>query len=207
MSCRAAFFAAVEAEFVPRLQAVGFTGAGKDFRRINGDIVNAISLQDNRYHDKCALNIGLHALFLPSPSGELPDSATIKEIECEFRDRVVPLGVSDHWWDYGTTESVAERSARDMIDTYFSVAAPNFERFQSVDDLAEMLPLDKFEAHDFRKCFGRLTTVTRAALAMARIHEHLGNTQLATQFAAKGLERVGRASSLIPHFEKIIDGI
>ena len=59
------FLDAVKAEFAPQLRGLGFSGTGKHFRHVNGEIINAINIQGNTYGDSCAVNLGLHLTFLP----------------------------------------------------------------------------------------------------------------------------------------------
>lgn len=159
---------------------------------------------------KCALNIGLHLTFLPTLSGELPDIETVKEIDCEFRHRVTPDNKTDFWWEYGGSDQSAHRSAQHLIATYFGVAEPWFQSFATIESFVHMYPVDFLELPNGRyhgdTSFGDFpATASRMALAMARIHEHLGDLKLAKEFATKGLANVGQGTSLIPQFQKIIN--
>ena len=60
-----AFFGVLKDEFAPELRNVGFKGSGRHFRRINGEVINAIWIQGDKYGRGCAVNLGLHLTFLP----------------------------------------------------------------------------------------------------------------------------------------------
>jgi hypothetical protein len=210
MNGQKVFYETLKMEFAPRLREVGFRGSGRDFRRIRGDVFNVVNVQGFRWGGKCALNIGLHFVFLPTASENLLEAKTIKEFECEFRRRVTPSGESDFWWEYGSSSTSAQRSARHLIATYFAVGEQQFQRFAAVDAIVRTCPIEflKSRNHSFYgdTSFGHLPcTVSRMALAMARIHEHLGNFELAKEFAIKGLENMGNGTSLIPRFQRIIN--
>ena len=154
------------------------------------------------------MNVGLHLTFLPIWSEELPNPSKIKEIDCEFRRRVAPDGAHDYWWEYGNTSESAQRSARHLIATYFAGGEDRFQRFTTIESITNMCPIEflKAEPPVFKSdlLFGPIT-ISRMALAMARIHEHIGNRTLARQFAEVGLAKVGNAKALISRFQKIID--
>ena len=205
MEPKEAFFDTIKREFAPRLRDVGFKGSGQDFRRVSDEIIQAVNIQGRRHGGSCALNIGLHATFLPAGwQGELPNISKIKEIDCEFRGRVTPNEGADYWWEYGSTPDFAIRSARHLAETFFDVAIPEFEKLASVKALIDWLPIDAVIRGDYMTQF-ELQTICRALLAMARTHQHLGNREDAKAFAAAGLARVGRGVRLIPQFESILN--
>lgn len=203
MDARAVFFDVLKSEFAPQLRALGFSGSGKHFRRVSGEIINALNIQGKRSGDSCAVNLGLHLTFLPVTwRNALPDGK-IKEIDCEFRTRLSPNMRSDYWWKYEGLLDSPTRSARHLIATYLESGEPRFRQYDSVEKIASMISVDEIKQGAYRHTFGGITKV-RAALTMARIHLHLGNVVAGKQFAAAGLANIGGATLLRPEFEKIL---
>ena len=64
------------------------------------------------------------------------------------------------------------------------------QQVATVDDLVALIPLDRVQTDECLDVFGGITAA-RAALAMARVHKHLGNDSLAMAFASQGLRHVG----------------
>lgn len=201
---RKRFHALLRDRFAPELRKLGFKGSGIHFRRIRGDVINAINIQGNRYGGSCAVNLGLHLAFLPlNWKDELPDLATIKEIDCEFRTRLAPKGKSDYWWKYDGIFTSSEKQVDHLVETYRHYGEPLFARYETVDSIAALISLDEISAGRFSNTFGAVSVV-RAALTIARVHQHLGNRTLAVEFARAGMENIGRATSLIPQFMELL---
>src|SRR5690349_16195238 len=170
MDAKAVFFDVLKSEFAPKLRELGFTGSGQHFRRVRGEIINAINIQGNKYGGSCAVNLGLHLTFLPlNWRNVLPDPRKIKEIECEFRTRLSRDMKSGYWWKYGRALASSTKSARDLIATYLESGEPHFRRYDSIEKIASMISMDDVNQDAYLNSFGGITSV-RAALTMARIH-------------------------------------
>lgn len=190
-------------EFAPRLRDAGFKGSGLHFRRISGEIINAISLQGDKYGGRCAVNLGLHLSFLPMNwTHELPDPQKIKEVDCEFRTRLAPKRKHDYWWSYGGLLNPPSKSARHLIDTYFEFGEPLFEAFSTVEDIANMFLPSQLNGKSFLKGFGGVT-VPRIALTLAKVHAHMGNTPSSAEYARIGLQNLGKAVALKSELEEL----
>jgi hypothetical protein len=199
---RKAFATQLKERFVPALRVAGFKGSGAHFRRTTGDVINAIWIQGNREGTKCAVNLGLHLGFLPiNWKDELPDPAKIKEIDCEFRDRLAPDGLNDYWWEYGSVLNPPSKIIAHLYATYFECAEPRFRAFSTVESIAGMFSPAQLRTGPYLNGFGGIT-IPRAALAMARIRAHLGQHELAAEYARVGLEKLGNASGLKPILER-----
>lgn len=66
-----------------------------------------------------------------------------------------------------------------------------------------MISIEEIFSDNYIKAFGGITEV-RAALTMARIHQHMGDSTLAHAFATAGLANLGRATILEPQFREIL---
>lgn len=200
---RKVFAQQLKERFAPALRVAGFKGSGTHFRRISGEIINTISIQGSRDGRTCAVNLGLHLTFLPlNWRDELPDVAKIKEIDCEFRDRLAPAGVEDYWWEYGSLLSPPSKHVAHLYATYFEHGEPRFRAFNSVEAVSQMFSPEQLRSGSYMNGFGGIT-VPRAAVTMARIRMHLGQRQLAAEYARVGLEKLGKASGLKSVLEEL----
>ncbi len=199
------FFEYLRDEFAPELRKIGFKGSGRHFRRINGEIINAVWIQGDKYGKGCAVNLGLHLTFLPvSWQDELPDILKVKEIDCEFRTRLSPKNKGDYWWKYGGLLHSPSKSARHLIQTYLDWGEPLFKSYASVDEIGKMFTPAQLRDGNYFEGFGG-TTMPRIALVLARIQLHLDNRAMAREYALLGIERLGRAVVLKKSLENILD--
>ena len=203
---RKMFYSLIRDEFAPKLRELGFKGSGSHFRRIRGEVINTINIQGRTHGGSSAVNLGLHLTFLPvNWADQLPDLKTVKEIDCEFRNRLAPGGEGDYWWKYRSLLSASKNVAH-LIDTYLAYGEPEFSKFDAVEKISNMIALDEIRADNYIKVFGGITAV-RAALTMARIHRHLGNNDEAGAFAEAGLANLGRGIRVKPQLEEILDSL
>jgi len=201
------FYGLLRDEFAPRLRELGFKGSGSNFRRIRGEVINTVNIQGNKYGGSSAVNLGLHLTFLPvNWEDQLPDIKKVKEIDCEFRNRLAPKRKHDYWWKYGGLFKSPSKQVSHLIDTYLKVGEPAFSKYDTVERVANMISIEESFANNYIEAFGGITEV-RAALTMARIHQHLGNSDLAHAFATAGMENLDRAAVLKPRFQEILDRI
>ena len=146
-------------------------------------------MQGSRYGDSCCVNLGIHLTFLPTVLNRFADPRKITESLCEFRRRLAPHGQSDCWWRYGDNESEASRSADKLVEVVAHAGFAHFDRFRTFPVSFEGITPQALAAGDFSILPGDITR-TRAALAMARIAAHLGQTERARQFANVGLATI-----------------
>lgn len=162
-------------EFSPKLREVGYQGSGQNFRRVSNETINVVNIQISKYGGSCAVNLGLHFAFLPlNWSAELPVGKKIKEVDCEFRMRLSPKVNHDYWWEYDGLLSSPTRKANHLIETYFNYGEPRFKSLDTVEKFARSLSIDALKMNQEVSVFGIMAR-PRAALTMARIHQHLGD--------------------------------
>lgn len=206
-NARSIFYGLLRDEFAPELRKLGFKGSGSNFRRIRGDVVNTVNIQGNKYGGSSAVNLGLHLAFLPVYwNNENPDLSKIKEVDCEFRNRLAPRGKRDYWWKYGGLFSSSTKQVSHLIETYLHVGEPAFSKYDTTAKVANMISIEEIFSGNYIEVFGGITEV-RAALTMARVHEHMGNPDLARAFATAGMTSLGRATVLKPQFEEILERV
>ncbi len=205
MEAKEIFYKILKEDFAPKLREIGFKGSGQNFRRINGEVINTINVQANKYGGSCAVNLGIHLTFLPlSVDDKMPDIKKIKEIDCEFRLRLAPKNKDDYWWKYGGLLDSPSKTINHLIKTYFTYGESQFEKYNTVDKISSLISIEEIIKKDFIDIFDGITC-QRGALVMARIHEHLGNTSIAGKFAQAGLDNLGGAVLLKSAFEKILN--
>lgn len=197
------FYARLKESFTPRLRAAGFVGSGQNFRRIRGEAIHAVNLQGERHGGGCAVNLGIHFTFMPLGWCEdLPNVKTIKEVDCEFRERLSANPEVDHWWTYGDAFITPEESADSLEQAFFGAGEAYFQNYGSVPAI-----LTAFDSMDFTEKWtapflGRMTRV-RAALAAARVYEHLGRRCACRCFAEIGLRHLERGTGLRKELERL----
>ena len=197
------FLALLREQLAPRLRASGFKGSGQNFLRIRGDTINAVNIQGSRFADECCVNLGIHFTFLP-PTWAVEPRVVEKwrEPDCEFRWRLSPREKYDHWWRYGTTTTETVETASDLVSTYLTIGEPLMERFSRVEAIVEALSPSSIQ--DPRNTAVPWTKPTVLhALALARIHSHLGNLRLSREYAQVGLATLGKFTAYKPALEEL----
>lgn len=185
------FAAAIRETFAPALRQLGFSGSGRHFRRQRGDVIDAINVQASRHGDASCINLGLHFTCLPTGVPEQrPELQAWREIDCEFRTRLVPAGESDHWWRHGSTPEENRAAAQDIVRLYLAAGEPLFQQFPTSRAFADSCSTDALVRRQNRPTasFPWHSTDVRAALALARIHRHHGNVAQSQRFAALCLQ-------------------
>lgn len=188
----------------PQLRKLSFKGSGQNFRRINGNIINTINIQGDKYGKGCYVNLGLHLDFLPYGwNNELPDLKNIKEVDCEFRERLTPANKNDYMWKYNPVLSSPVKSAHHLINTYIQIGESLFKKYDSIEKIIDAVTISELEKQLNQSPFIS-STPCRGALTMARIHNHIGNRTQAKKFAEYGITNLGNATALLEDFKKIL---
>jgi hypothetical protein len=210
------FLALLRQEWIPFLVSKGFEGKGERFQRTIDDVVHVIGLQKNKYGGSCCVNLGIHLSFLPLPGAVfLQPGYPVRVESCEFLWRLAPVGYTDYWWAYEQGAAAhlpysllqeenhgpVER-AHHLTRTYELVGEPAFQRLATLEQIAALIKLDDLYKNE-RVVPEYAFTSARAALTMAHIHKHMGNTDLARRFAQAGLERIGKAKGLLEELEQL----
>jgi hypothetical protein len=97
-----------------------------------------------------------------------------------------------------------QERAHHLARTYETIGEPAFQRLATIDQIANLIKLEDL-AKDWRIVPEYSFLPGRAGLSMARIHQHLGNKELARKFAESGLERVGKARTIRSELEKLLE--
>lgn len=199
MDHKKAFYKQLREDFYPLLREQGFKGSGQHFRRINGDVIHTINIQNNKYGGSCCINLGLHLSFLPIawPKDQMPDLSTIKEIDCVFRMRLAPKGKSDYWWKFksGVIYPSVEKRVQHLIKTYQEEGETKFAQFDTVEKVANMISVEQIEKANYLEIFGGCVPA-HGAMIMAKINKHLGNIELSKSLAEAGLKVLDGAEVL-----------
>ena len=206
MDSKQIFYKQLKEDVIPILRESGFKGSGQNFRRINGEVIHAVNIQNNKYGGSCCLNLGFHFTFLPAcwNSKNILEPKKIKETDCEFRTRLSPKGKHDYWWkfDGGGIFGNTSKSVAHLKKTYLEVGNDFFERFNSLESITSLLEIRLLKQSDYIDIAGGIVPV-RGALTMSRIYKHLGNSELQKRYAATGLQIIGNASALKNELENL----
>jgi Domain of unknown function (DUF4304) len=204
MDYKKLFYVQLKEEFVPLLRQDGFKGSGQDFRRVNGDVIHAVNIQNNKYGGSCCVNMGLHFAFLPVcwDSNKMPDLKNIKTLDCEFRCRLAPDGKTDYWWKFkgrlffGSTR----KSVSHLCNTYTEVGRRYFEKYNGMESITLALSLDLLINSQYFNVAGGVISV-RGAWTMARYYKHIDNKDLQKHYAGVGLQNLENAKALKTELE------
>jgi len=206
MDTKQIFYNQLKEDFIPVLRESGFKGSGQNFRRVTGEVIHAINIQNYKYGGSCCINLGLHFTFLPAcwNSNSILEAQKIKEIDCEFRSRLTPKGENDYWWKFEGNEPFGStsESIKHLCETYQQIGCGFFEEFNSVESLTSAIEISLLKQADYIDVAGGIVPV-RGALTMARIYQHLGNRELQQEYATTGLEILGNAKSLKMELERL----
>lgn len=186
----------------PALRADGFTGSGRNFRKINADWVVIVSVESSRAGTGFALNIGLHPLAFHDVLGKPVDAKKIKMQLCEFRTRL-PSQNKASWWHFESDEA----SVRQVIETIRNAYVQHCSK-QLKELSGQRSPLCHARADQFAKGdydFSPFQNAdTRIALVIARLHQQQGRHIEAMAFAHYGLKHVGNSVGLRRDFEALL---
>lgn len=200
------FYTQLKESFFPVLRNLGFKGSGQNFRRISGEMIHTINIQNNKYGGSCCVNLGLHLTFLPVSwsADQMPDSKKVKAVDCEFRKRLAPGGKNDYWWKFKGKGLFGKpsKSVAHLKETYLNSGEPEFKKYQSVEDLIHRLTPAAVEKEERIPVFGEVAPA-RGALTMARIYQHSGDFKLCRRYAQLGLKVIGSAYGLKSELEKL----
>jgi hypothetical protein len=146
------------------------------------------------------VNLGVHFAFLPGAGNSSGvEFSSISQPDCEIQKRLAWNGDSDCWWDYNSPEE----SANDIAACYLENGVPFFEKFKDFPAPFVSIRPDEFDDDAYCSLFPLLTKV-RKVLLLARVHDFLGNVDLATQFAQLGENIAGRAVGPRAAFREIL---
>jgi hypothetical protein len=206
MDDKKVFYKLLREDLYPKLRKCGFKGSGQHFKRVDGDVIHAINIQNDKYGGSCCLNLGLHLSFLPIawPQGQMPELDKIKEVDCSFRKRLTPKEKSDYWWKFKGSGLFSSKSetVEHLVSTYFEEGETEFEKYDTVDKVASMIPMNRIESDEYIQVFGGVVPV-HGALTMARINKHLNRVKLCRDYARLGLKVMGQAKALKPELEAL----
>lgn len=171
------------ASLTPVLLADGFAAQHNGWMRLREPVINWLDVQARMAGGSCCVNLGVHMTFLPPHHGSEGSTVAseLRQADCDIFFRLTWEDELDHWWSYDADELAAD----DLVACYEERGRPVFERYASFpqpfvditpdtfDDTAlhELLPLSK----------------TGKILLLARLHDYLGNAQLAVRFSEMGL--------------------
>lgn len=191
----------IKEHLAPILRADGFSGSGRTYRRVVGDLIHVVNVQGSRYGGQFAINLAIHPTCIPDVLGELPDPKKITEAQCEFRRRLTDSG-SDQWWSYENSPESMVAAVKAAANVYNVVGRKILAPFTSESSPLHVVTAESFERSQ-PNFHGFASTKVRMALALARFRKAKGHTEAAHEFAKVGQAAAGSAVALCKAFESI----
>jgi hypothetical protein len=175
---------ALRDHFAPAVRRAGFTGSGRNFRKLAGPLVLVVNVQGSMAGGKFCVNLGIHpvALFDGQPR-------KIKEHECLLRQRLAEDGQADQWWNYGNDGADAVEAAK-AAARLFEEKGVRLLDAQAGSD-APLLTITAEQYSTGENFSGFRSGFASTALALGRLRKLSGDASQAIAFAKVGLGEVG----------------
>ncbi|WP_310830091.1 DUF4304 domain-containing protein [Paenibacillus pedocola] len=203
----------------PRLNQLGFMGSDHHFRKNSDEhFIYTLVIQGNRYGGSCCMELGVHLDFLPIGLNGKADIHNLTVYDCEFRERIeagfpwaqriFARQPQARWFEYGESEADAIRTINRMYKVFKVRGLEYFDQFKGFPGPILSITLEhlKAERSKQRISMGAPQNL-RLALVIARTHEFVGDLDSSLKFAEWGLNHLGQATGLKPHFEELISRI
>jgi len=192
----------IRTHFLPHLKEDGFTGSGRNFRRVINGWIQVVNVQGTRYGGQFAINLGLQPVSIPDCLGNNPEPKKIIESLCEFRKRLAERGV-DQWWDYDRSQDSMDAAVVTAAGVYVRIGRPLLSRLGRPDSPLNLVSIEDIKNGRF-DFLGFIYTNVRMALVYARLRKAEGKLAESKAFAEYGLAHVGSAVGLKNEFRKIL---
>jgi hypothetical protein len=201
------FFEVLEELLLPLLDETAFRGSKWFFTRSRPPFIDALWLQVNKERTKCAVNLGVHLDFIPAKSGKSVDASSIQVGDWELATRLTrDLRTGDQWWPFGRSKSETEASANDLVHAFRTRGLAFYQRFNTLPGPFAAITPESIAAGTADPETLPSQTQVRAALLLARLYQHLGDTAKAKQFADVGMRHIGMAVNLKRPLQEILEG-
>lgn len=194
------FFEMLDGELSPILQANGFAGHGREWKRLRDPVINCVEIQLRSDQAACSVNLGVHLAFLPVVGGLSPvDFNAITEVDCEVQSRLAWANEREHWWEFDSPEE----SVANLVACFRERGEAYFEKFSQFPHPFIDIDPDSLDDDEISTLFPIMTKV-RKVLLIARVHEHVGDIANAVRFAQLGKEVAGMAVGPKAAFREIL---
>lgn len=194
----------VSVHFAPSLRKLGFTGSGRSFRRVSGDLIHVVQLQGSRYGGQFAVNLGLQPLGIFDVSGRLPDPRRVKDYECEFRQRLSESG-SDQWWPHDDTKESMDAAVAEAARVYAQFGEDRFINQSSPGSPLFTVTAAQFERGEFNFSGFRSTRI-RMTRTLAMMRFLAGQFDESKAFAQLGMDEASPTWSRLNDLADLVIG-
>lgn len=185
----------------PILRSDGFSGSGRNFRRVAGDLIQVVQVQRAREGGRFAINLAIQPLSAPDTLGAPPDPARIVADLCQFRRRLSEHG-RDQWWEYAPSQESIDDAVAKAAAIYAVIGRRLFsEQSGPKCPLCSVTP-EQFDVGDF-DFSGFASTKVSMARTLSIMRRAAGNRDHQRAFAQIGLENIGSASGLRRELETL----
>lgn len=136
--------------------------------------------------------------FLPDVIGRNGTHTGVTQADREIKQRLAPSGESDHWWPVGDAVQTSS-----MLACLKECGLPFFEQFKSLPGPFGSITPETVGDDSVIALLPNMTRVRRILL-LARVHQYLGNTERALEWARFGMENAGMAVGPKVAFKEIV---
>nr|WP_232381216.1 DUF4304 domain-containing protein [Paenibacillus tianjinensis] len=195
-------------------------GSDHHFRKNSDEhFIYTLVIQGNRYGGSCIMELGVHLDFLPIGLSGKADNHNLTVYDCEFRERIEagipwnqrifgPAQAQAGWFEYGKSEADAIRTINRMYKVFKVRGLEYFDQFKGFPKPILSISLEELKAGRSKQQMSMGAPLDlRLALVIARTHEFVGDLDSSLKFAEWGLNHLGQAAGLKPHFEELISRI
>ena len=204
MQARLIFFDCLKSELFPQLASLGFCGEDRTYRRIRGEVISMVTIQEHRAGGRCCIHLAMHLTFLPASwARHILSIDKLTTADCEFQWRLNPPHKQDYWWPYQRWFQSPVRCAGHLIRTFMERGEAAFERYRSVDEFAGLFNPEDFTSGAWLEAPHGIIP-QRGALTMARIHLQMGRLSEAKAFAQAGVGLISATTALAAEYHSIL---
>jgi hypothetical protein len=189
----------VKVHLAPVLRGEGFKGSGRNYRRVVGDLIQALNVQGSRYDGQFAINMGIQPIAIPDVLGSQVEPMKMTEPYCEFRRRLSETG-GDQWWSHTDTQESMDQAVKVATSVYANVGRALFAAMSGPSCPLHTVTPAQFAADTFT-FHGFGSTNTRMAFALARLRKAQNRPEECGAFADIALRDIGRGFALIEELE------
>lgn len=202
MAAEPSLEASIKVRLAPALREDGFSGSGRNFRRLNGDMIDLLQIQGSMGGDAFYINLAIQPVGAPCVLGELPDFKKLKVQNCLFSRRLEPA--RHDRWSYGLAAASMDAAVDDAKSVYSLDGRAAFATASGPHSVLKTVTASQLANGDVDLAgFGGLGIGTIQSLAVMRFVS--GDRVEASAFARLGLSH-GARTGLRDELEAIIAG-
>ena len=151
------------------------------------------------------MEVGIYIDFIPNSINQIVNPSEVTPYDCEFRKRLT-YNKDDCWWNYGNSDENAIESINSMVKVFNSEGLTFFKQFEDFPEPIKSINILQIDSN--KSLLKELSPPMdlRLALTVARVNLYCGDLEKTKQICSWALERIEKATALIPLFEGLGKG-